>query len=431
MAKSLVVYFSQSGNTRMIAEAIHKGMGQLMEQCDIVRLKDINVEDLAQYDLIGLGSPVWVYKEPAIVGAFIDSMVPADTEGKHVFSFCTHGTCLGNYFAKVVPALMHRGLTVILGVVLILSGCGIIGISIANYIAAALTSMYALGLINRKIFRIKFHFDIKLSFYLLTQSLPLALALLFSSIYFQVDKFMIGIFRSPEEVGWYGAVYRVLEITMIIPQAFTIVLFPVFSRLFVESKDKLVETYRRVVKIMFLSSLPIALFIMVFGEPISKIFGEEFIMGRPVLMVLIWSICLVFVNFILLNLLTSIGLQKVNAINNAICVLVNIILNLIFIPLWGGLGAAITTLITEFVLFVICYRYVKRELGELDLSDCFLKPLMSLLIGAVFLYILSGWNLMFAILSGFTVYILMLFFSGVIRKRDFALVLHLFESSKF
>jgi NAD-dependent dihydropyrimidine dehydrogenase PreA subunit/flavodoxin len=113
MAKGIVVYFSQSGNTKKIAEAIHRGMSRLMEQCDIARLRDVDSKDLAKYNLIGLGSPIWVYREPANVGVFIESMIPDDVEGKHAFSFCTHGTCLGNYFAKVVPALMQKGLTVI------------------------------------------------------------------------------------------------------------------------------------------------------------------------------------------------------------------------------------------------------------------------------------------------------------------------------
>ena len=113
MAKGIVVYYSQSGNTKKIAEAVHRGMSQLMEQCDITRIKDMDTRDLAKYDLIGMGSPVWVYKEPANVGTFIDDMVPANVEGKHTFSFCTHGTCLGNYFARVVPALIQRGMTVI------------------------------------------------------------------------------------------------------------------------------------------------------------------------------------------------------------------------------------------------------------------------------------------------------------------------------
>ncbi len=58
--KSIIVYFSQTGNTKKIAEAIHKGMSQmsqLVEKCDICRLNEIDTGDLIGYDLIGVGSP--------------------------------------------------------------------------------------------------------------------------------------------------------------------------------------------------------------------------------------------------------------------------------------------------------------------------------------------------------------------------------------
>ena len=55
MMKSIVIYYSQTGNTKKIAQAIHTGMSELSEQCDIARLQDIDTEDLTKYDLIGLG----------------------------------------------------------------------------------------------------------------------------------------------------------------------------------------------------------------------------------------------------------------------------------------------------------------------------------------------------------------------------------------
>ena len=57
--KSIIIYFSLTGNTKQIAQAIHKGISPLMEQCDITTLKEIDSSRLHDYDLIGIGSPVW------------------------------------------------------------------------------------------------------------------------------------------------------------------------------------------------------------------------------------------------------------------------------------------------------------------------------------------------------------------------------------
>ncbi|MBU1627493.1 flippase [bacterium] len=326
--------------------------------------------------------------------------------------------------------ILHRGISFVLGIALILTGCDIVGVSIAYYFAAALSAFYAYGLIKTRLFRIKFKIDLKLCYYLMVQSFPLAFALLFSCIYFQVDKFMIGMFKSPEEVGWYGAVYRILEITMIIPQSFTIVLFPVFSRLFVESKEKLLEFYKKVVKMMFIASLPIALIITSYAKPISDIFGEDFKKGAPILKILIWGICLIFVNFILLTLLTSMGLQKINALTNALCVLVNIFLNLFLIPLWGGIGAAIATVMTEFVVFGVCFKYITKKLGMLDWENCFFKPVIGLTVSGITIYFLSSWNLIGATLSALLIYFVILAATRAFKGEDVIVLKRLFLTEK-
>jgi NAD-dependent dihydropyrimidine dehydrogenase PreA subunit len=111
--KGIVIYFSQSGNTKKIAKAIQAGMNEAGSfQCDIARLKEINSqEDLKKYDLIGLGSPVLASQEPPILTAFVSSMRFMDS--KHTFVFCTHGALPGKFMARMIPALMQKGLTVI------------------------------------------------------------------------------------------------------------------------------------------------------------------------------------------------------------------------------------------------------------------------------------------------------------------------------
>jgi NAD-dependent dihydropyrimidine dehydrogenase PreA subunit/flavodoxin len=109
--KSIIIYYSQSGNTKKIAQAIHAGMRQVTEVCDITPLKAIKAQDLSGYDLIGLGGPVWRRREPANIQAFIESMAPS--KGKHGFAFSTHGTLPGEFMKNVLPALTRKGITVI------------------------------------------------------------------------------------------------------------------------------------------------------------------------------------------------------------------------------------------------------------------------------------------------------------------------------
>jgi len=108
--KSIIIYFSLTGNTKKVVQAIHKGMSQLVEQCDIATINEIDIRHLADYDLIGLGSPVWGGVPPHIQ-LFINSLPPL--QGKHAFAFCTHGALPERFFPTLVSLLDKKGLIVI------------------------------------------------------------------------------------------------------------------------------------------------------------------------------------------------------------------------------------------------------------------------------------------------------------------------------
>ncbi len=110
--KSIVVYDSVYGSTRKIAHAIYNGIKQAGDPCDIARVKDLRPPDMAQYDLIGLGSPVMHRRELYNVTAFIENVLKG-VDGKHGFAFCTHGATPAHYLSRVVPAMRQAGLTMI------------------------------------------------------------------------------------------------------------------------------------------------------------------------------------------------------------------------------------------------------------------------------------------------------------------------------
>jgi flavodoxin/ferredoxin len=110
--KVILVYYSQSGNTKVIAEAIQRGISRQNQSCDLARLKEIQPSDLEKYDLIGIGSPIWSSEPTPNVLAFI-KRIPAALEGRQAFFFCTHGTLPGQCILVGVKALRRQKLKVI------------------------------------------------------------------------------------------------------------------------------------------------------------------------------------------------------------------------------------------------------------------------------------------------------------------------------
>ena len=109
--KTLVIYFSQTGNTKIMAEKIRDGIGGVTGQCDIASLEEVDANSLAGYDLVGLGCPTFYYQEPFNVRGFMEDL--PGLAGRRWFVFCSHGSVIGNTFPLMAERLKKKGIVVI------------------------------------------------------------------------------------------------------------------------------------------------------------------------------------------------------------------------------------------------------------------------------------------------------------------------------
>jgi len=109
--KTLMICFSQTGNTWKIAECIYEGIVDKGGSCELKTLNEVDPASLSGYDLIGLGAPVFWYKEPLNVQDFIKTL--PEQGGRHWFAFCTHANVIGNFFPSVAEKLNSKGAKVI------------------------------------------------------------------------------------------------------------------------------------------------------------------------------------------------------------------------------------------------------------------------------------------------------------------------------
>jgi flavodoxin/ferredoxin len=109
--KTLIIYFSQTGNTRKMAECIREGIVGITGHCDMKELSQVDSDSLADYDLVGLGCPVFYYQEPFNVRDFMENL--PILKGRHWFAFCSHGSVIGNTFPSMAERLEKKGIIVI------------------------------------------------------------------------------------------------------------------------------------------------------------------------------------------------------------------------------------------------------------------------------------------------------------------------------
>ena len=191
-------------------------------------------------------------------------------------------------------------------------------------------------------------------------SLPYFLWSLFSVIYFRIDAVMLSLLSNDSVVGWYGAAYRFFDIVMVFPSIFTTVVFPIFARLWVDEQKEMFKTFQMSLKYMVLLALPVSVLIFYYSRDIvSLFFGlSEYTPSVIVLQIFAAGILLVYIDFILGSTILATDKQRKWAFIGLIAIFINIGLNYFAIiyaeNYWqnGGIGAAVTTLITElFIMF--------------------------------------------------------------------------------
>lgn len=103
MKKALIAYFSQGGTTLKIAKEISKGLQTKEYETNLYDISNGNPPDVDQYDLIGIGSPVYILRPPFNVIDYLKSL--PSLNGKPFFVFLLYGTLpgtAGNILRKVL-----------------------------------------------------------------------------------------------------------------------------------------------------------------------------------------------------------------------------------------------------------------------------------------------------------------------------------------
>jgi O-antigen/teichoic acid export membrane protein len=183
------------------------------------------------------------------------------------------------------------------------------------------------------------------------------------SLYDRFDIVLLSKLAGDYATGIYSVAYRALGMTQILAYGVLYSLLPVLSR-----SAGGVEERRRLERAMgFLLSVAFAVVLatIVFAGPaVRLLLGERYAESSSALKILIWAVMLRYVNWALNITLLAAGREKVLVVTSLVCLAVNFIGNLVFIPLYSWRTAAVMTIATELVLLVQNLYWVRRALGR-------------------------------------------------------------------
>lgn len=263
-------------------------------------------------------------------------------------------------FAELVTGLTRIGLLVILIMVFGATPMAAIG----SQVIAFTVSFGVLALLLPKVFplvrgpfsRNKLIEDLKGVYAFSLKSMPANASI---SVLQHADRLIIGFFTTPYFLGIYAVAYGIFEKILMMGTNYENMVFASTSRLAAQQQpDMIAVIYRSALRTSFFWLLPLVILIAGFAYPILWLFGNAFTQGEATLVILIVGV--LFDNFArittgLLAGLNQPGLKTVFVVCGAAA---NLVLNLVLIPPYGIMGAALANSLGYLVSTVLCGLWI-------------------------------------------------------------------------
>jgi len=259
------------------------------------------------------------------------------------------------------------------------------------------------------------------------KALPFGLSGIFITVYYYVDSVMLSLMvPDPDTViGWYNAAYRVVLTLISIPSLYVWAIFPVMSRYYKSSANKLLRLFERSIKYMLVFSVPIAVATTLLADRlILLVFGSDYEASVIALQILIWSFVFASVGGVVGYLLNSTDRQLTLTTVVGCGMILNVLLNLVLIPRFSYVGAGVATDVTRLFVIVteliILWR-IGFRLGKRSVVSSLVKPVVASMIMGVFIVFGEAINLFWLTSASAVVYFGVLYVLGGLDAEDIAL----------
>jgi O-antigen/teichoic acid export membrane protein len=201
--------------------------------------------------------------------------------------------------------------------------------------------------------------------HIISISAPMFMTALMTFVIGQMGVLLLGMYRSAEEVGYYAAAIKLATLTAFVLQAVNSMAAPKFSELFHSSRmDDLFHVARQSSKLIFWSTAPLLLVLVLFGKPILSLFGDAFTAAYAPMLILVVG---QFVNSICGStgyFMNMTGNQHIFRNIIAVASLLNLLLCFVLIPEYGIIGASIATAFCLALWNMSVLVYIKYKYGR-------------------------------------------------------------------
>jgi len=285
---------------------------------------------------------------------------------------------------------------------------------IANFAQLAIT----LGL-TRRFVKPKLYLDLTIWKDIISRSWPIGVSIFFNLLYLKGDIILLSLMRTQEEVGVYGAAFKVLDVITVIPVMFMGLVLPILVRNWQEGqKIDFKKMTQKTFDFFAIISVPFSVGALAVGVPLmTLVAGDSFAESGRILKVLMPAASILFFGSLYGHMIVAIKKQKIMTWGYIATAILSIAGYLIFIPSHGIWGAAWVTVFSESLIALLTFLVVTKNTRVLPNPLSLLKAGLASAIMYLFLTYLPTINVLISIILGSVVYFAVLYLIKGIKKE--------------
>ena len=337
---------------------------------------------------------------------------------------------LQEYRALAIRNLLIAPIHVLLTILALFLHYGIAGLITVNLIISVLDFVIYYFFVKKRV-RLRFKFDEPLSIDLRKRifkyNWQVAIIVALDAIVWQrTGVLFLGKLSTQAEVAFYGLAFNFSTWTIgFLPNIFGGVLFPAISELHGSNETKQIEKlFLRSTRYFMMLSIPIAVGGIGLSSVLVKLlYGSAYILMAPVLSILLISICIGVISTPAAAVLYAIERQAISLKAGIIATIINITINLILIPKFGAVGAALANFMAQITAVIIVesilckFLVIKFPFRELT------RIIGSAIIMFISIFLVIGMNdgltgLIASIIAGVIIYSFFIIRFSVLRVSD-------------
>jgi len=336
-------------------------------------------------------------------------------------------TSLGAYFQgreeflfPSLASIAQRGSTAVLGVAVLALGQGIAAVAIVYVFSSALQVLVMVPGIRRYSVSSP-TLDAAAVVNMFRGAATLGCFWILGTIYYNIDMLILERLVPPENLAWYAAAYRLLNVAvLVVGLVLATVLYPVLSRLSVGSRATLRREMEKWFAFLFASGVFIGLTLAIAAEQVVTLLypAHEYAGAATALRLLAPALVAMYANGIFFLTLFAVRFERRLLVMAAALAVLNPLANLLIIPLLQQNGAALITSATEAIVLIWVLAATPRELRGAANPMTVVKVLVAAVPAAGCLWLLRDWSLFVEIPLAAIVYASALVAFGILPAGD-------------